>query len=123
MQLLILFISENEQFDQNKLVDIVKNIPGIENIREGEFVGSILEFEFREGEDFTTVRLSGDRETISISGLGDASLKIALSIRKRYPQPIIAVDSDYSFELVLDKINSLDQLRQKILDSSYQTVN
>ncbi|NEN92650.1 MAG: hypothetical protein F6K48_28625 [Okeania sp. SIO3H1] len=48
MQLLILFIGENERFDQNKLVDIVKNIPGIENIREGEFVSSILEFEFRE---------------------------------------------------------------------------
>ena len=76
MQLLILFIGKNEQFDQNKLVDIVKNIPGIENIREGEFVGSILEFEFREGEDFITVRLSGDRETISISGLGNASLKL-----------------------------------------------
>ncbi len=123
MQLLILFIGENEQFDQNQLVDIAKNIPGVENIREGEFVGSILEFEFREGEDFTTVRLSGDRETISISGLGDASLKIAFSIQKRYPQPIIAVDSNYSFELVLDRINSLDQLRQKILESSYQTVN
>ena len=69
------------------------------------------------------MRLSGDRETISISGLGNASLKIALSIQKRYPQPIIAVDSDYSFELVLDKINSLEQLSQKILDSSYQTVS
>ncbi|GGA09024.1 hypothetical protein [Okeania sp. KiyG1] len=67
--------------------------------------------------------LSSDRETISISGLGDASLKIALSIQKPYPQPIIAVDSDYSFELVLDKINSLEKLRQKILESSYQTVN
>ncbi|NEN92644.1 MAG: hypothetical protein F6K48_28590 [Okeania sp. SIO3H1] len=27
------------------------------------------------------MRLSGDRETINISGLGDASLKIALSIQ------------------------------------------
>ena len=123
MQLLILFIGENEKFDKNKLVDIAKEIPGVENIREGEFVGSILEFEFSEKEDFTTVRLSGDRETISISGLGNASLKIALSIQKRYPKPIIAVDSDYSFELVLDKINSLNQLRQKILDSSYQAVS
>lgn len=123
MQLLILFIGENEKFDQKKLVDIAQNIPGVENIREGEFVGSILEFEFSEGEDFTTVRLSGDRETINISGLGDASLKIALSIQKRYPKPIIAVDSDYSFELVLNKINSLDKLRKKILESSYQIVN
>ncbi|NEP84893.1 MAG: hypothetical protein F6K17_02590 [Okeania sp. SIO3C4] len=123
MQLLILFIGENERFDQNQLVDMAKNIPGVENVREGEFVDSILEFEFSEGEDFTTVRLSGDRETISISGLGDASFKIALSIQKHYPQPIIAVDSDYSFELVLDKINSLEKLRQKILESSYQTVN
>ena len=72
MQLLILFIGENERFDQNQLVDIAKNVPGVENIREGKFVGSILEFEFSEGEDFTTVRLSDDRETISISGLGNA---------------------------------------------------
>jgi hypothetical protein len=123
MQLLILFIGENERFDQNQLVDIAKNVPGVENIREGKFVGSILEFEFSEGEDFTTVRLSDDRETISISGLGNASLKIAFSIQKRYPQQITAVDSDYSFELILDQINSLEQLRQKILESSYQTVN
>ncbi|NES04316.1 MAG: hypothetical protein F6K22_16655 [Okeania sp. SIO2F4] len=61
------------------------------------------------------MRLSGDRQTISISGLGDASLKIALSIQKGYPQPIIAVDSNYSFELVLDKINLLEKLHQKIL--------
>ncbi|NEN92645.1 MAG: hypothetical protein F6K48_28595 [Okeania sp. SIO3H1] len=27
---------------------MAKNIPGVENIREGGFVGSILEFEFRE---------------------------------------------------------------------------
>ena len=123
MQLLILFIGENERFGQKQLVDIAKNIPGVENIREGEFVGSILEFEFSEGEDFTTVRLSSDRETISISGLGNASLKIAFSIQKRYPQQITAVDLDYSFELILDQINSLEQLRQKILESSYQTVN
>ncbi|NES72699.1 MAG: hypothetical protein F6K24_49635 [Okeania sp. SIO2D1] len=67
--------------------------------------------------------LSGARETISISGLRDASLKIALSIQKCYPQPIIAVDSDYSFELVLDKINSLEKLCKKILESSDQTVS
>ncbi|MEM1167765.1 MAG: hypothetical protein AAGJ08_01400 [Cyanobacteria bacterium P01_H01_bin.35] len=75
---------------------------------------SILEFEFSEGEDFTTVRLSSDRETLRISGLGDTSLKIALSIQKPYPQPIVAVDSDYSFELVLDKINSLHTVSKNL---------
>ena len=120
MQLLILFLDDNEKFDFDKLVDIAKDIPGVENMREGEFVSSILEFEFRDREDFTIVRLSGDRETISISGLGNASLKIAFLIQKFYPKPIIAVDSDYSFELVLDKIDSLNQLRVEILESSYQ---
>ena len=116
MQLLILFISENQQFDLNWLAEIATNTLGVENIRKQKLIGSILEFEFSEGDDFTTVRLSQDYKTISISALGDASLKIALLIQKNCPQPIVAIDSDYSFELILDQIDSVKKLRQKILD-------
>jgi len=92
------------------------HLVGVENIRKQKLIGSILEFEFSEGDDFTTVRLSQDYKTISIFGLGDASLKIALLIQKNCPQPIVTIDSDYSFELILDQIDSVKKLRQKILD-------
>ncbi len=118
MNILILFIGENKKFDENKILSILQDIPGIQNLREGNFVGSILECEFSEEDDFTLIRLSDDLETISISGIGDASLKIALEIQKRYPRAIRVVDSNYNFELVIEEMESVNEFRQRILEAS-----
>lgn len=118
MKTLLLFIGENEKFALNQISSILPVIPGIHNLKEGNFVCSILECEFAYENDFTLIRLSDDLETISISGAGDASLKIALEIQKRYPKPIRLIDLDYSFDLVLEKIGSVSELRQKMLEAS-----
>ncbi len=93
MKTLLLFIGENEKFAPNQISSILPVIPGTHNLKEGNFVGSILECEFAYENDFTLIRLSDDLETISISGVVDASLKIALEIQKRYPKPIRLIDS------------------------------
>lgn len=118
MKTLLLFIGENQQFAPNQITSILPEIPGTYNLKLGNFVGSILECEFADQNDFTIIRLSDDLETISISGAIDAGLKIALEIQKRYPKAIRLIDSDYNFDLVLDQIGSVSELRQKILEVS-----
>jgi hypothetical protein len=118
MKTLLLFLSKNEQFDPQEIALILQEIPGTNNLKEGKFVGSILECEFSDENDFTLIRLSDDLETITISGMGNASLKISLEIQKRYPKPIRLIDSDYTFDLRLEKIISVSELRQKILEAS-----
>jgi hypothetical protein len=49
----------------------------------------------------------------------NASLKISLEIQRRDPKPIQLIDSDYSFDLVLEKITSVSELSQKMLTVSF----
>lgn len=118
MNILILFINDNEKFDKKKILPILQEISGTKNLKEGNFIGSIIECEYSYEDDFTLVRLSEDLETITISGMGDSSLKIALEIQKRYPTAIRVVDSDYNFELILEELESVSEFRQRILDAS-----
>ena len=118
MKTLLLFIGKNEQFAPHQIASILQEIQGTNNLKEGNFVGSILECEFVDENDFTLIRLSDDLDTITISGMGNASLKISLEIQRRYPKPIRLIDSDYSFDLVLEKIISVSELRQKMLEAS-----
>ena len=119
MKMLLLFIGEDEKFNFSEIADILPKIPHIHNLKQGEFVGSILECEFSDKNDYTIIRLSDDLETISIDGDGDASLKIALEIQKHYPQNLRLIDSNYSFDIELEKIKSVGQLRQKMRESSF----
>lgn len=119
MKTLLLFIGEAEKFNLNEVAEVFPKIPNIQNLKQGDFVGSILECEFSDNNDYTIIRLSDDLETISIDGDGDASLKIALEIQKNYPQNLRLIDSNYSFDIELDKIKSVSQLRQKMRESSF----
>ncbi|HIK08794.1 MAG TPA: hypothetical protein IGS52_00760 [Oscillatoriaceae cyanobacterium M33_DOE_052] len=119
MKTLLLFIGESEKFNLSEVAEIFPKIPNIQNLKQGDFVGSILECEFFDKNDYTIIRLSDDLETISIDGDGDASLKIALEIQKHYPQNLRLIDSNYSFDIELDQIKSVGQLRQKMRESSF----
>ncbi|AFY80555.1 hypothetical protein [Oscillatoria acuminata] len=118
MKMLLLFIGEDEKFNLSQVADSLTKIPNIQNFKQGDFVGSILECEFSEKTDFTIIRLSDDLETISIDGDGEASLKIALEIQKHYPQNLRLIDSNYSFDIELAEIKSVGQLRHQMRESA-----
>lgn len=118
MKMLLLFIGESEKFDAKKVESIFAQIPNMENFKKDNLIGVIIECEFAYHNDFTLIRLTEDLETITLSGDGDASLKAALEIQKYYDKSLRLIDSNYSFDLVLEKIISVDELRQKILESS-----
>ncbi len=118
MKMLLLFIGEDEKFNISQVADSLTKIPNIQNFKQGNFVGSILECEFSEKNDFTIIRLSDGLETISIDGDGEASLKIALEIQKHYPQNLRLIDSNYSFDIELAEIKSVGQLRHQMRESA-----
>jgi hypothetical protein len=112
MKSLLLYLAENERFDSVKIRLIFKDIMLPNSLKEDGLIGVIIEGEFRDRDDFTIVRLSDDLETISIDGLGDASLKLALEIQKYYPKPIQVIDSEYNFDISLETRISVGQFRQ-----------
>lgn len=118
MQSLILFVSEEEKFDKTKIKEIFDNIPGVENLREEPSDDASLECDFKYKDRSTIVILHNDLEIISISGIGDESLKIAIEIQDYYPKPLRIIDSGYSFDLVLEGISSVTELRQRMLQAS-----
>jgi hypothetical protein len=89
-------------------------VPGTHGLRDSDLIGSVLECKYDYSNDSTIVRLSDDLETISISGLGDASLNIALEIQRRMGLPLRAVDWDYSFDVDLSAFGSVHEFRVAI---------
>ena len=46
MKLLILYIGENEKFDKYLLGEVMREIPGSQELEDGDFVNSIREWDF-----------------------------------------------------------------------------
>ena len=111
MDLLLLYIGDGQQFDEEKVFQILNSVPGVKNLNRGKTTGAIMEGNYDFSSDSTIVRLAEDLETISISGTGDASLQLALEIQRAYHQPLHLVDSDYSFDVVLSDVSSLSGLK------------
>jgi len=58
-----------------------------------------------------------DQKTIEITGTGEASIRAAFEISKRYVHPLRMFDMDYSFDIKLNGIVSVAQLRERISGS------
>ncbi len=116
MNFLILFLKNHHSLDREETLSALENISEI-NAKKYDSVGSIFQGSFDFGNDSTIVRLKDDLKSISISGTGDASLKLALEIQKRIKPELIVTDSDYSFETSLKEISTIKGLRQKMTGS------
>jgi hypothetical protein len=120
MNMLLIFKGEHETFDEKKVVRDLSEIRGVYNLHQGDFSGSIWECEYDYKKDSTIVRLSDDLKTITVHGIGDASLNIALELQKREPHKLRVVDMGYNFDLMLNEIKSLEDFRGKIRDAELQ---
>lgn len=114
MSKLLLFIGENVKFDQREIVKILSEMPEVINLRQGNFIGASVECEYTHGDQSTIVRLSSDGETVTAEGLGDDSLKFALEFQRRLTIPLRAIDMEYSFDLSLSDISTVDEFRKRM---------
>jgi hypothetical protein len=114
MQSLLLFSADKRRFTVEALQGIFKSVIGFGEIRYNTPVGTPIEADFLEGDDFTMVELSPEGDTISISGTTDAALSAALIVQRHLAVPLRIIDLDYSFDLSLHEFSNVEELRAAI---------
>src|SRR5436309_410250 len=77
-------------------------------------IGSPIEADFVDGQDFTTVRLNAQRETISIDGTSGAALSAAWILQSYLNIPLRIMDTEYSFDLILSAFKNTQELQTAI---------
>ena len=117
MQSLLLFSADKRLFTVEALQGIFRSVTGFGEIRYNTPVGTPIEADYVESDDFTMVELSPERDTISISGITDAALRAALIVQGHLDVPLRIIDLDYSFDLSLEEFTNIEELRLAIEDA------
>ncbi len=117
MDFLLLFVGEGKRLDRAMVKRALVNLPGVRGVEDREGEGWTLQARFDDAGDSTIIRLVQDEESISISGIGDASLRAAVEIQSRLAADLRVVDSDYSFELPLRGVENVADLRKRIANA------
>ena len=111
MQSILLFRPDDRPFEIEALQQVFQSEPGFRDVRFNDPGGAAVEAEYIEPEFRTIVRLSGDYDTISLTGTSDAALRAALILQKNLGTPLRMVDTDYSFDLVLEGFSNVEEVR------------
>lgn len=111
---LLIYLGENRKFDVPSTVNTISAMPGVADARTGSFIGAVFECSYSFRGRSTIVRISEDAETVVAVGLGDESLDFALKLQASLAEPLSAVDMDYSFNIQLSQLHSLEAMRKAI---------
>jgi hypothetical protein len=114
MHFLIVFRIDERSFSFEEIREFVDFTPEFSNLRFSEPGGAALEAVFTSDPDRTIVRLSGDLETVTISGESPAALEVAIALQKAVRSPLRLIDCDYTFDLRLQEYTSVDDLAAAI---------
>jgi hypothetical protein len=111
MHNLLLFKTDERPFPIPEIERIFRTAAGFREIRFNEPGGHLIEADYVEPNDWTIVGLSGDGETISLSGTSDAAFHAALILQRSLGTPLRMIDTEYSFDLTFQNISTVDELR------------
>jgi hypothetical protein len=112
---LLVFRGKDLQLDADQVRSVLSTIEGVRDLTSADPFGGLLECEFDFKGDSTIIRLNRDASALSLSGLGDASLWMAMELQRRLGVPLRAVDTNYSFDVSLSAFGTLDELRSAVL--------
>jgi hypothetical protein len=110
MHSLLLFDVNEQPIDLAAIEDIFRSEAGFHEVRRNTPIGTPIEADFVDRGDFTTVGVSTDCETISIRGTSGAALQVAWLLHTQLRMPLRMVDTEYSFDLMLDDFASIEEL-------------
>lgn len=111
----ILIIRADERlFDTATVERLLKSETGFRDLRFEVPGGDVLEARYGEPSGRTIVRLSGDRDTISLNGDSDIALQAALTMQRNSDAPLRIFDTNYSFDLMLSDFRTVEELRVAI---------
>lgn len=114
MHSLLLFDVNERKIPVEALERVFQSVAAFRHVRHDTPIGTPIEADFIDGDDFTTVDLDSERATISIRGTSGAALKAAWTIQGLLDMPLRMVDTDYSFDLVLQEFSNLEELAAAI---------
>lgn len=119
MQFLLLTNPDDSLFDVASVERALRACPQFTDLRLDDPCGSLIECQYEEpdAEDGTTIRLSDDRETISIDHTWGAALRAVLLIQKALGRPLRLYNDDYTFDLTFSDIATVEELEAAMENS------
>lgn len=114
MTQLLIFIGEDQRFDVSATIDAIISLDGTTNAKQGNFIGSIFECEYRFAAERTVIRISPDAETITAEGLHRSSLAFAVKLQKAVTVDLHAIDMEYSFNVALRDFPTVESLARVV---------
>ncbi len=114
MHNVLLMNPDGDTFDIKAIARILGPGNGFRDVRFDEPGGALIEAEYIEPGGRTIVRLSGSCKSISFSGTSDCAFRAALILQRQLDMPLRMVDTDYSFDLILDGVSNVEELRAAI---------
>ncbi len=117
MHSILLFRPDDRRFEIAAVRHVFESEPGFHNVRFDTPGNTAVEADYIEPEFRTMISLSGDHGTISLRGVSNASLRASLILQRRLDTPLRMVDTDYSFDLILEGLSTVEELRDAIEQS------
>jgi hypothetical protein len=114
MRNILLLRIDEMPFDPIAVQQVLSTEGGFRDVRFNEPGVAVIEADYVEPEDWTIVSLSRSLTRISLSGTSDAAFRAALILQKHLLCPLRMIDTDYSFDLVLQNYSNVDELRAAI---------
>jgi hypothetical protein len=114
MHSIMLFDSGERPFEVDAIDRIFRSENGFRDVRYNTPIGTPIEADYIEDDDWTIVRLSGTQKSISLSGTSDVALRAALILQAHLEGPLRIIDTDYSFDLILRDFSNLEELNAAI---------
>lgn len=114
MHSLLIFDPHEQPFDPDVIENLFRSEPGFQDVRRDPRAVAAVESDFHAHDSQTTISLNENLDTIASRGTSDAALEAALVIRRRLGKPLRMVDTDYSFDLILEPLESIEELRAAI---------
>jgi hypothetical protein len=110
MESLILFSPDSRPFDPQVVEVAFRSCSEFKNTRTRTPVGTLIECKYEEPGDWTTIRLSKNAETISLTGASSAALRAAILIQRSLGMPLRMVNNVNSFDLTFSNMSTVEEL-------------
>ena len=114
MNALYLIRQDDGKITFTEFVAVINNLSGTRNLKTQNVFRAAAEVDYFYEDDCTIIRLNEDEQLISISGVGKSSIHAVNEIQKRYAHPLRLFDMDYTFDVLLNDITNIEELRRKI---------
>jgi hypothetical protein len=103
----LLYIVDQDKYDLNAAVELIKSIDEISNSRQGEFIGAVFECIYKMNAEEAVVRISKLEDVITIDGSREIALDFSLKFQDKYPKILALTNEHLTFNISLAKGLSL----------------